>query len=197
MVKKKFIMSRPHKRKELSKHISIDKRSFYNAFEAAGGDGLDIINWLKWFLQTLEAAMRESQWIVEREVVKARCWEQQGNNSFNARQHNVINRLLDTGEKFNGGITNRKNVKRKEKCTSYELYRVNVNKVSLGHYSVPRCRFSLKCPPRVTGTSSPSNRRGYGHNYSHIAYGPDAMRFGDIRYQHTPCLCRKDYIIIS
>jgi Fic family protein len=93
-----------------SKHISIDRKNYYNILETAGKNGLDITNWLKWFLQTLEAAMRESQWVVERVVMKADFWKQHKDTSFNTRQHKVINRLLDTGERFEGGMTTRKYV---------------------------------------------------------------------------------------
>ncbi len=91
-----------------SKHISIDRKNYYNILETAGKNGLDITNCLKWFLQTLEAAMRESQWIIDRVVMKAEFWRQHKNASFNTRQHKVINRLLDTGENFEGGMTTRK-----------------------------------------------------------------------------------------
>jgi len=91
-----------------SKHISIDRKNYYNILESAGKDGLDITNWLKWFLQILEVAMGESQWVIERVVMKAGFWKQHKNTSFNMRQHKVINRLLDTGERFEGGMTTRK-----------------------------------------------------------------------------------------
>ncbi len=91
-----------------SKHISIDRKSYYSVLEAAGKKGLDITDWLKWFLQTLSAAMRESQWVVERVVMKANFWEQQKSISLNPRQRKVINRLLDAGERFEGGMTTRK-----------------------------------------------------------------------------------------
>lgn len=91
-----------------SKHISLDRKRYYSVLEAAGQNGMDITSWLKWFLQTLEAAMRESQWIIERVVLKARFWQQHENISLNARQRKVINRLLDSGDRFEGGMTTRK-----------------------------------------------------------------------------------------
>ncbi len=91
-----------------SKHTSIDRKGYYNALEAAGKNGLDITLWLKWFLQTLIAAMHESQWVVERVVMKANFWQKHKDTSFNARQLKVINRLIDTGEKFEGAMTTRK-----------------------------------------------------------------------------------------
>lgn len=80
-----------------SKHISMDRKGYYHVLEAAGKNGLAITSWLKWFLQTLEAAMHDSQWVVERVVQKTHFWQRHKNTSFNSRQHKVINRLLDTG----------------------------------------------------------------------------------------------------
>lgn len=91
-----------------SKHISIDRKGYYDALEVAGKNGLDITLWLKWFLKTLIAAMHESQWVVERVVMKAEFWRKHKDTSFNARQLKVINRLLDTGERFEGAMTTRK-----------------------------------------------------------------------------------------
>ncbi len=91
-----------------SKHISLDRRGYYRALEAAGKNGMDITPWLEWFLHAFEEALRESQWIVERVISKARFWQQHANVTLNARQQKVINRLLDSGDRFQGGMTTRK-----------------------------------------------------------------------------------------
>ena len=93
-----------------SKYISLDRKGYYSVLEAGGKNGMDITPWLKWFLQTFEAALLESQWIVERVVTKARFWQQHGNVAFNARQQKVINRLFDSGDRFESGMTTRKYV---------------------------------------------------------------------------------------
>lgn len=91
-----------------SKHFSLDKKGYYASLEEAGKQGLDITVWLKWFLQTIIAAMKESQWIVDRVVKKAQFWQLHKDTPLNSRQLKVINRLLDNGEKFKGGMTTRK-----------------------------------------------------------------------------------------
>ncbi len=91
-----------------SKYISLDRKGYYSTLETAGKNGMNITPWLKWFLQTFEAALQESQWIVERVVTKARFWQQNKNVALNARQQKVINRLLDSGDRFEGGMTTRK-----------------------------------------------------------------------------------------
>ena len=100
-----------------SKYISLNRKGYYNVLEAAGKDGMDITSWLKWFLQTFEAALQESQWIVERVVTKAKFWQQHGKVTLNARQQKVINRLLDSGDRFEGCMTTRKYVGM-TKCSS-------------------------------------------------------------------------------
>ena len=92
----------------LSKYISMDRKGYYSILEAAGKNGMDITLWLQWFLKTFEAALQESQWIVERVVTKAKFWQQNQNVILNARQQKVINRLLDSGDRFKGGMTTRK-----------------------------------------------------------------------------------------
>ncbi|HDK43255.1 MAG TPA: Fic family protein [Desulfobacteraceae bacterium] len=100
-----------------SKYISLDRKGYYRVLEAAGKNGMNITPWLKWFLQTFEAALQESQWIVERVVTKARFWQKNKNVLFNARQQKVINQLLDSGDRFEGGMTTRKYVGM-TKCSS-------------------------------------------------------------------------------
>ena len=43
-----------------SKQISLDRKEYYRVLETAGKNGLDITDWLQWFLQTLKAAINES-----------------------------------------------------------------------------------------------------------------------------------------
>ena len=91
-----------------SKYISLDRKGYYSILEATGKNGMDITPWLKWFLQTFEAALQESQWIVELVVTKAGFWQQNRDVALNARQQKVINRLLDSEDRFEGGMTTRK-----------------------------------------------------------------------------------------
>lgn len=91
-----------------SKHFSKDRKGYYAVLEEAGKQGLNITAWLKWFLKTTIAAMQEAQWVVDRVVMKAQFWQMHKDTPLNARQLKVINRLLDTGEKFKGGMTTRK-----------------------------------------------------------------------------------------
>ncbi len=91
-----------------SKHFSLDRKGYYTTLEAAGKQSLDITDWLSWFLETTISAMRETHWIVDRVVQKTQFWQIHQGTALNSRQQKVVNRLLDTGEKFEGGMTTRK-----------------------------------------------------------------------------------------
>ena len=91
-----------------SKYISLDRKGYYTILKTAGKNGMDITPWLKWFLKTFEAALQESQWIVEWVVTKARFRQENRDVSLNTRQQKVVNRLLDSGDRFEGGMTTRK-----------------------------------------------------------------------------------------
>ena len=93
-----------------SKHFSLDRKGYYAVLEKAGKQDLNITAWLKWFLQTTILAMNEAHWIVDRVVMKAKFWQLHKDMRLNSRQLKVINRLLDAGERFEGGMTNRKYV---------------------------------------------------------------------------------------
>ncbi len=91
-----------------SKHFNLDRKGYYSVLEKAGKQGLNITDWLKWFLQTTISSMREAQWIVDRVVMKAQFWQLHKDTPLNKRQIKVVNRLLDTGEQFEGAMTTRK-----------------------------------------------------------------------------------------
>lgn len=100
-----------------SKYISQDRKGYYRILDVAGKNGMDITTWLLWFLRTFKAALQKSQWIIERVAAKAKFWQQHENDVLNARQRKVINRLLDSGDRFEGGMTTRKYVGM-TKCSS-------------------------------------------------------------------------------
>ena len=91
-----------------SKQISQDRKGYYHILEKAGKGGVDITPWLTWFLDTLTNAMHESNWIIARITTKVLFWHKYKDIQFNSRQQKVLNRLLDSGEKFEGGMTTRK-----------------------------------------------------------------------------------------
>ncbi|MCK5524522.1 MAG: Fic family protein [Thiomargarita sp.] len=91
-----------------SKQVSLDKKGYYAVLEEAGKNGLELTDWLKWFLQMLITAIQESHWIIERVIQKTHFWQKHQEIPLNARQRKVLNRLLDAGDRFEGGMTTRK-----------------------------------------------------------------------------------------
>lgn len=91
-----------------SKQVSLDKKDYYRLLEEAGQGGLDLTDWLLWFVQTLITALHKSQWIIEQVVNKTHFWHRHGKTALNARQQKVLNRLLEAGDQFTGGMTTRK-----------------------------------------------------------------------------------------
>lgn len=91
-----------------SKHVSLDKKGYYSILEKSGKNGLDITEWLEWFLQTLHAALAESSWLVRQVVQKSSFWTHHADTALNTRQQKMLNRLLDDGDRFEGGMTTRK-----------------------------------------------------------------------------------------
>lgn len=91
-----------------SKQVSLDKGEYYRLLEEAGRDGLDLTEWLLWFVRTLITALHKSQWIIEQVVNKTQFWRRHSQASLNARQQKALNRLLEAGDQFIGGMTTRK-----------------------------------------------------------------------------------------
>jgi Fic family protein len=98
----------------MSAQISLERRAYYDSLEAAQKGGLDITDWLTWFLQCLDRAFDRANDILANVLAKSRFWLAHGGASFNARQRDMMNRLL---EGFQGKLTNAKWAKI-EKCSS-------------------------------------------------------------------------------
>lgn len=91
-----------------SKHVSLNKKEYYHKLENAGKGTTEITEWLIWFLETLTEAIKDSRWVIDQAIKKARFWEKNRDTLINDRQRKMLNRLLDAGSKFEGGMTTRK-----------------------------------------------------------------------------------------
>jgi len=93
----------------LSAQIAAERAAYYREIEAAQrGDG-DITDWLCWFVGCVERALRHAEGEIDRVLEKARFWQEYGALPLNARQREVLSRLLDSGG-FEGGLSTRKYV---------------------------------------------------------------------------------------
>ncbi|MDR0617576.1 MAG: hypothetical protein LBG23_02255 [Endomicrobium sp.] len=66
---------------------------------------MDIILWLKWFLENLILAIESSQELLKSVLQKAEFWKKHQNTSFNKRQIKVLNQMLDN---FKANLTTAK-----------------------------------------------------------------------------------------
>lgn len=89
----------------LSARIQQTRSSYYDILEQTQKGTVDITAWLKWFLETLIAAMEAAHHSLNQVLLKAKFWQQWRGIPLNERQIKVLNRLLDG---FEGRLNNRK-----------------------------------------------------------------------------------------
>lgn len=89
----------------LSAQILRNRKSYYSHLENAQKGSLDISDWVKWFLETLVEALRESLAATDRLIYKVKYWQRFSDVDINARQRKLLNALLDG---FNGKLTSSK-----------------------------------------------------------------------------------------
>ena len=93
----------------LSAAIMARRAGYYEHLEKTQRGELDITDWLEWFLDALEEALRQALLRVDRVLSKTKFWQRHASTVLNERQIKVLNRLLDTaGEEFAQGINARK-----------------------------------------------------------------------------------------
>lgn len=85
----------PQRFYSMSAAILRDKKNYYDVLEYMGKHGLDITQWLLWFLQTMESAIDTAVEKTHRVVRKSLFWHEHCNIALNERQIKVINRLWD------------------------------------------------------------------------------------------------------
>jgi Fic family protein len=99
----------PQRLFSLSAQILRERKAYYAVLERTQRGGLDITDWLAWFLEQVEAAANAAEITVANTLAKARFWLRHQGTDLSGRQRKVLNRLLDAGpEGFEGGITTRK-----------------------------------------------------------------------------------------
>jgi Fic family protein len=98
----------------ISAEIMKQRKSYYEILQATQQGGLDISNWLIWFLDCLQGALQGSEELVKRVFEKHRFWLLHKDTLINKRQKKVINMLLGD---FEGKLNNAKWAKL-NKCSS-------------------------------------------------------------------------------
>lgn len=89
----------------LSAQIRRERKAYYDILEATQRGGLDVTDWLTWFLGCLDRALIGAEETLSTVLQKARFWEKHGSTRLNERQRLMLNRLLDG---FTGKMTTSK-----------------------------------------------------------------------------------------
>jgi len=103
----------PQRFYSMSAQISHERNDYYAILEKTQKGTLDVTPWLEWFLACLGRAFEGTEVTLSAVLYKARFWERYARMQVNARQRDVINRLLDG---FTGKLTTTKWAKL-EKCS--------------------------------------------------------------------------------
>lgn len=89
----------------MSSQIKKNKEEYYQILEMTQKSSLDITQWIKWFLETMEAAIEASELLFQNIMKKSEFWQRNKNVSMNERQTKIINMLLSN---FEGNLTTTK-----------------------------------------------------------------------------------------
>jgi Fic family protein len=106
----------------LSAQLLREREAYYEILERTQRGGLDVTDWLAWFLTQVEAAAAAAETTIADTLAKARFWLRHQATDLNERQRKVLNRLLDAGrEGFLGGLNTRKymGLTRTSRVTAY------------------------------------------------------------------------------
>lgn len=95
----------PQRFYSMSAQIRSERNAYYEVLERSQRGGLEVTQWLAWFLDCLDRALDRAEGIYSRVLAKAGFWERHGQSDLSERQRLVINRLLDG---FEGKLTSSK-----------------------------------------------------------------------------------------
>ncbi len=89
----------------MSSQIRKERSAYYEILERTQKDGLDVTDWLVWFLGCLSRAIDGSEATCANILQKADFWQRYAREVFTERQKKVLNRYLDG---FDGKLTTKK-----------------------------------------------------------------------------------------
>jgi len=82
----------------MSAQIRKERNSYYDILEKTQKSGLDITNWLEWFLNCLLHAIENSEKLLEKIIYKHYFWLKHSKININDRQRKILNMLMDDFE---------------------------------------------------------------------------------------------------
>ncbi len=89
----------------MSAQIRIQRNQYYEMLETTQQGNLDITDWVKWFLSCLINALKATDTILNRVLLKADFWNIHVKTVINDRQKKLLNKILDG---FEGKLTSSK-----------------------------------------------------------------------------------------
>lgn len=89
----------------MSSQILNERSAYYGKLEQTQKGTIDITNWLEWFLSCFAHAIDGAQETLESIIFKAKFWTAHQGETFNERQQNLLNQILDG---FEGKLTSSK-----------------------------------------------------------------------------------------
>lgn len=95
----------PQRFYSMSAQIRVERSRYYEMLESTQKGGLDVTSWVEWFLACLGRAFEGAEGILRTVLAKAEFWKRHGAETFNPRQKDMLNRLLDG---FTGKLTSTK-----------------------------------------------------------------------------------------
>lgn len=92
-----------------SQRLLDHRDDYYNQLERAQHGGLDVTDWVCWFVDQMQAACEAASRVIDDTLVKARFWIEHSDKVLNERQRKVMNILLNAGAGgFEGGMSTKK-----------------------------------------------------------------------------------------
>jgi len=89
----------------MSAQIRLERKEYYEILEKTQKGDLNLSEWIKWFLSCLINALKATDTILNRVLLKADFWNRNSKTILNERQKKVLNKLLDG---FEGKLTSMK-----------------------------------------------------------------------------------------
>ena len=95
----------PQRFYSLSAQIQRERKAYYAILERTQKGAMDATAWLAWFLNVLHRAVDQAQRTLDAVLVKTRFWQRWAATPLNARQVQLLSKLLDG---FDGKLTSSK-----------------------------------------------------------------------------------------
>ncbi len=89
----------------MSSQLEAERKDYYRQLEMGQRSGLDVTDWLSWFIACLGRAIDAADGTLSNVMHKANVWKKVNQKPVNERQRKMINRLLDG---FEGKLTSSK-----------------------------------------------------------------------------------------